>query len=74
MLETNKQSFNGLFSRKTWVSKNHEGKSILDINEAKCDGMAVASAEPYANHWLVSTQKAVPAPHDSIFYRLAALF
>jgi len=31
MLETNKQSFNGLFSRKTWVSKNHKGKKAFWI-------------------------------------------
>jgi len=27
-----------------------EGKTILDFNEAKDDGVAMASAGPYANH------------------------
>jgi len=27
-----------------------EGKTILEFNEARDDGMAVASAGPYANH------------------------
>jgi len=38
--------FNGLFSRKTSVSQYKKGKTSLDINEARNDGveMAVASA------------------------------
>jgi len=38
--------FNGLFSRKTSVSHYKKGKTSLDINEARNDGveMAVASA------------------------------
>ena len=44
--------FNGLFSRTTWVSQYQKGKTSLDLNEARDDGvlwMAVASAGPYAN-------------------------
>ena len=44
--------FNGLFSRTTWVSRCQKGKTSLDLNEARDDGVfcnAVASAGPYAN-------------------------
>ena len=44
---------NGLFSRTTWVSQYQKGKTTLDLNEARYDGvlgMAVASAGPYANN------------------------
>jgi len=37
--------FNGL-----WVSWHQKGKTDLDFSEARDDGVAVASAEPYANH------------------------
>jgi len=43
---------NGLFSRTTCVSQYRKGKTSLDLNEARADGvlgMAVASAGPYAN-------------------------
>jgi len=36
--------FNGLFSRTTWVIWHQKGKTILDFNEARNDGVAVASA------------------------------
>jgi len=42
--------FNGLFSRTTWISQYQKGRTILDFNEARDDGVAVASAGPYANH------------------------
>ena len=31
--------FNGLFSRTTWVSRYEKGKTSLDINEARDDGV-----------------------------------
>jgi len=34
----------------TWVSWDEKGKTNLDLNEARDDGMAVASAGPYADH------------------------
>jgi len=46
----NKQLFNGLFSKTTWVSRHQKGKVSLDFNEARDDDIAVASAGPYANH------------------------
>jgi len=30
--------FNGLFSRTTWLSRYHKGKTSLDLNEARDDG------------------------------------
>jgi len=42
--------FNGLFSRTTWLSQHQNGRTILDFTEARDDGMAMASARPYANH------------------------
>jgi len=45
--------FNGLFSRTAWVSRYKKGKTRLDLNEARDDGvfgMAVASAGPYTNN------------------------
>jgi len=38
------------FSRTTWVSWHQKKLTNLDFNEARDDGMAVASAGPYANH------------------------
>jgi len=31
--------FNGLFSRATWVSQYQKGKTNLDLNEARDDGV-----------------------------------
>jgi len=31
--------FNGLFSRTTWVSRYQKGKTSLDLNEARGDGV-----------------------------------
>jgi len=42
---TYRHSFNGPFSRTTHVSQYQKS-----LNEARDDGMAVASAGPYANH------------------------
>ena len=51
--------FNGLFSRTTWVSRYQKGKTSLDLNEARDDGVLgwVASAGPYANilHLILNT-------------------
>ena len=44
--------FNGLSSRTTCVSRYQKGKTSLDLNEARDDGVwdAVASAGLYANY------------------------
>jgi len=45
---------NGLFSRITSVSRYQKGKTSLDINEARDDGVlgcsGITSAGPYANN------------------------
>jgi len=44
--------FYGHFSRTTWLSQYQKGKTSLDLNEARDDGllgMEAASAGPYAN-------------------------
>jgi len=42
-----------------------ERQTILDFTAARDDGVAVASAGPYAT----SLQKTMPVPHHSVFYR-----
>jgi len=39
--ETDRHSFNGLFSRTTWVSWHQKGSTVLDFYEARDDGVAV---------------------------------
>jgi len=46
----NKLPFNGLFSRTTWVSWHQKVKPFWILMKARDDGVAVASARPYANH------------------------
>jgi len=46
---------NGLFSRRTWVSRHQKGKTNLEFNEARDDGVTVASAGPHANHLHVAS-------------------
>ena len=46
-----KRPFNGLIYRTTWAKRHQKGekvKTILDFNEARNDGVVVASAWPYA--------------------------
>jgi len=50
MFTTILHPFNGHFSRTTWVSWHQKGRTILDFNKAEDNGVAVASAGPYANH------------------------
>jgi len=45
-----KNTFNSLFSRTTWLSRHQKGQTNLDFNEARDDGVAVASGGPHANH------------------------
>jgi len=47
---SDRRLFNGLFTRTTWVSRHQKGYTNQDYNEARDDGMAVASSGPYANH------------------------
>jgi len=41
-IHIDRQPFNGLFHRTTWVSRHQKGYTILDYNEARNDGVAVA--------------------------------
>ena len=41
---------NVLFSTTTWGKPAAERSNNIDVNEARADGVAVASAGPYANH------------------------
>jgi len=56
-------SFNGLFSRTAWVSHHQKGKTILDVNEARDDGVAVSSAGPYTNHLYLTADR---QPHQHL--------
>ena len=46
---TNTTPVNSIFSRTTWVNRYQKGKTSLDLDEARVDGVvvAVASAGPY---------------------------
>ena len=56
-----------------WLASTRKAAN-LDFNEARDDGVAVTSAEPYANHLhCASDPIATPAPHHLIFYRPDAL-
>jgi len=61
--------FNGLFSRKTWVRRYWKGKTSLDLNEARDDGVWGCSGIS----WTIRKQSAprsrqitTPTPHQSI--------
>jgi len=62
--------FNGLFSRTTWVSWYRKGKTSLDLNGARDDGVLGCSGIS----WTICKQSApcsrqitTPTPHHSIF-------
>ena len=59
-------SFNGLFSGTTWVSRYKKGKTSLDLNEARHDGVWGCSGIS----WTMCKQSAprsrqitIPPPH-----------
>jgi len=58
-------SFNGLFSRTT--ERHQKGKTILDFNEARDDGVAVASVGPYSNHLHFASNR---KPHQHFITQL----
>jgi len=62
--------FNGLFSKTTWVSRYQKGKTRLDLNEARDDGVLGCSGIG----WTICKQSAprarqitTTAPDHSIF-------
>ena len=63
-------TFNGLFSRATWISWYQKGKTSLDLNKARDDGVVGCSGIS----WTIrkqsvphSRQITTPTPHHSIF-------
>jgi len=50
-----------------------ERLTILDFTGTRDDGVAVASAGPYANHSHLAPEITTPAPHHSFFFRPDAL-
>jgi len=56
-ITVDRQLFNGLFSRTTWVNQHQKGKTILDINEARGDEIAVALAGPFAYHLQITADR-----------------
>ena len=62
--------FNGLFCRTTWVSWYQKGRTSLDLNEARDDGVLGCSGIS----WTICKQSAprsrqitTPTPHHSFF-------
>ena len=62
-------SFDGLFSRTTWVSRSQKGKTSLDLNETRDDGVWGCSGIS----WTICKQSAprcrqitTPTPHHSV--------
>ena len=62
--------FDGLFVRTTWVSRYQKGKTSMDLNEARHDGVLGCSGIS----WTIrkqssrrSRQITTPTPHQSIF-------
>ena len=62
------QPFNGLFSRTTWVRRYQKGKTSLDLNEARDDGVLGCSGIS----WTIGKQSAphsrqitTPTPHHT---------
>jgi len=71
-LPTTTIPFNGLFSRTTWVSQYQKGKTSLDLNETRDDG--VLGWNGISINWTICKQSApcsrlltTPTPHHSIF-------
>jgi len=58
----------------TWESGNQKGRTVLEINEARDDGMAVVSAGPYANHLHLLQTDNNASTHHSNFVTGRMLF
>ena len=54
--------FNSLFWGTPWVSWHQKGRTILGFNEARYDGVAVASAGPHADHLHLAPNITMPVP------------
>jgi len=65
--------FNGLFSRTTWVSWYQKGKTSLDLNETRDDGVLGSSVISWTIFKQYACQITTRTLHHSIFYRPDAL-
>jgi len=61
-------------SRTVLVSQHQKGRTILDFNEARDDGAAVASAGLYANHLHLAADDNHTSTPSLSFYRPDAPF
>jgi len=61
------QPFNCLFSKTSWVSRYQKGKTSLDLNEARDDGVLGCSGIICKQSAPCSRQITTPTPHYSIF-------
>jgi len=52
-----KGKFHVLFFVTAWVSRYQKGRTILDFNELRDGGVAVASAGPHADHLHLDTDR-----------------
>jgi len=64
--------FHGLFFKTTWVSWHQKGRTNVDVNEARDDGVAVTSAGPYADH-LQLTPDSTHTSTSSLTHKLDAI-
>jgi len=64
--------FNGLFSRTTWVSRYQKGKTSLDLNEARDDGVLGCSGISWtiANYLHLAPDR---QPHQHLVIRMLVL-
>jgi len=68
---TNRHTFNGLFSRTTWVSEHQKCKTSLDFNEARDDGGGSGISWTICKS--LARQITTPSPHQSTDHRPDAL-
>jgi len=65
---THHQPFNGLFSGTTWVSRYQKGKTSLDLNKARGDGVLGGSGISWTIYSLhLTSDITTPTSHHSIF-------
>jgi len=58
--------FNGLFSRTTWVSRYQEGKTSLDLNQARDDGVLGWQWHQLDHRQTICTSLQTRLPHQNL--------
>ena len=59
--------FNGLFCRTTWVSRYQKGKTFLDFNEARDDGVAVSGIDwTVRKSFELHSRRITTVPHQNL--------